>query len=236
MSSAGPAPRVTRFADAPSLARAVAEAVAEAVNAGVATRGGASLVFPGGNTPQAFLPAVAALPIAWEKVSVFLADERWVAESSPDSNAALLRRCLLTAPGPSRARFVALHNGAPTAALGAEAARKALPAPDEPYDLVVLGMGNDGHVASLFPASPRLGSLLDPGNRERVAAVPAPATATPAVERLTMTLAELRRCKRLVLVLQTPKKLEALLGAYAAGDALAAPVVALGDAEVFWSP
>ena len=236
MSSAGPAPRVTRFADATSLARAVADAVAGAVRAGVESRGRASLVFAGGSTPRAFLPVVAALPLAWEKVSLFLADERWVGEDSPDSNAAMLRRCLLAAPGPSRARFVPLHGGAPTAALGVAAARAALPPPGDPYDLVLLGMGGDGHVASLFPASPRLADLLDPDNGERVAAVPAPVAATPAVERLTMTLAELRRSRRLILVLQSPRKLEVLLGAYAAGDATAAPVVALGEVEVFWSP
>ena len=236
MNSPRPAPRVTRFADEASLARAVAEAVAGAVKAGIAARGRASLVFPGGSTPRAFLPAVAALPLPWEKVSVALADERWVGESSPDSNAAMLRRCLLAAPGPSRARFVPLQNDAPTAALGAGAARASLPSPDERYVLVLLGMGSDGHFASLFPASPRLAALLDPGNGERVAAVPAPATATPAVERLTMTLAELRRSDRLVLVLRSPRKLETLLGAYAAGDAMATPVVALGEVEVFWCP
>lgn len=236
MSSARPAPRVTRFADAQALARAVAAAVEEAVRSGVAARGDASLVLPGGSTPEAFLPTVAALPLAWEKVRIFLADERWVDERSPDSNAAMLRRCLLAAPGPARARFVPLKHAAATATLGADVARAALPPSDEPYDLVLLGMGYDGHFASIFPGSPRLAALLDPGNRERVAAVPAPASATPAVERLTLTLAELRRANRFILVLQSPPKLEAFLAAHAAGDARATPVVALGDVEVFWSP
>lgn len=236
MSSTRHAPRITRFADAPSLARAVAKAVADAVRSGVVARGRASLVLSGGSTPEAFLPAVAALPLPWESVSILLADERWVDEHSPDSNSALVRRCLLAAPGPSRAWFVPLASAAATAAIGAVTARAALPPADEPYDLVLLGMGNDGHFASLFPANPRLATLLDPGNRERVAAVPAPATATPAVERLTMTLAELRRSNRLVLVIQSPRKLEALLAAYAGGNAMATPVVALGEVEVFWCP
>jgi 6-phosphogluconolactonase len=236
MSSAAAAPRVTRFALAQDLAQAVARAVAAAVQSGVRARGRASLVLPGGSTPESFLPAVAALPIPWEKVDVLLADERWVGEDSPDSNAAMLRRHLLSAPGPSRARFVPLHNDAPTAALGVEAARAALPSSGQPYDLVLLGMGADGHFASLFPGSPRLAALLAPGNTERVAAVPAPASAAPAVERITMTLAELRRADRLVLVLQSQRKLDALAGAFAAGDPMRTPVVALDDPEVFWSP
>jgi 6-phosphogluconolactonase len=156
-----------------------------------------------------------------------------VNESSADSNTAMLRRCLLSAPGPSRARYVALKNAAPTAALGVAEARAALPPPGEPYDLVLLGMGNDGHFASIFPGNPRLAELLSRGNEERVAAVPAPTTAQPAVERITLTLAELKRSERMVLVIQGQAKLDRLR---AANDAIATPVAALGDVEVFWSP
>jgi len=108
-----------------------------------------------------------------------------------------------------------------------------LPPPGEPYDLVLLGMGNDGHFASIFPGNPRLAALLAPDNDERVAAVPAPTSAQPAVERITLTLAELKRSKRMVLAIQGQAKLDRL---QAANDAMATPVAALGDVEVFWSP
>jgi 6-phosphogluconolactonase len=215
------------------LAGRVAEAVRAAVLGAIAARGHANLVFSGGSTPEAFLPAVALLDLPWERVNVLLADERWVDESSADSNTAMLRRCLLSAPGPSRARYVALKNGALTAALGVAEARAALPPPGEPYDLVLLGMGNDGHFASIFPGNPRLAALLAPDNDERVAAVPAPTSAQPAVERITLTLAELKRSKRMVLAIQGQAKLDRL---QAANDAMATPVAALGDVEVFWSP
>jgi len=230
------APRVRRFADGEGLAGAVAGAVRRAVEHGIAKRARASLVLSGGSTPEAFLPAVARLTLPWEQVSVYPTDERRVPEDSADANAAMLRRVLLSAPGPSRARYVSFSGGAPIADRAALAIRSSLPPASEPYDLVILGMGNDGHIASLFPGSPRLAELLSPRNGERLAAVPAPTTATPAVERITMTLAELRRAERVLLVIRGTRKLEVLEAACARGDSLAAPVAALEDVEAFWAP
>jgi len=225
------APRWRRFADREELAAEVATAVEAAVKRGVSRRGHASLVISGGSTPEAFLPGVARLELPWKQVSILLADERRVPEDSVHSNTAMLRRVLLSAPGPSRARFVSLI-GSPDLA----SVRARLPQSDVPYDLVLLGMGSDGHFASLFPGSPRLAELLAPDNAERVATVPAPTTAKPAVERITMTLAELTRADRVVLVIQGQEKRAVLEEALAHGDRIATPVVALGGIEVFWGP
>jgi 6-phosphogluconolactonase len=235
-SAPGAGPNVHAVADAAALAAEVARLVATAVRQGIERRGRATLVLSGGSTPEIYLPRVAELDLPWERVSITLTDERWVDETSPHSNAAAIRRLLLAHPGPSRARFIALQNPAATARAGIVAARAALPPADVPYDLVLLGMGGDGHFASIFPFAPRTASLLALHNEERLAAVPAPATALPAVERITMTLAELRRSERLVLVIQSADKRRALADAYAAGDPLAKPVVALGNVDVLWSP
>ncbi|MEO8102925.1 MAG: 6-phosphogluconolactonase [Betaproteobacteria bacterium] len=229
-------PRIERFRDVQALADAVAGLVAAAVTQGVQRRGRASLVFSGGGTPALFLPHVATLSLPWEKVSVLLADERWVEETSPDSNAGMLRRMLLDRAGPAQARFIPLKNTAASAGEGVAGLRTRLPPLDQRYDLVLLGMGNDGHFASLFPGSPRLAQLLSPDNNERAAAVPAPTTADPKIERITLTLAELKRSERILLVIQGVAKLDALVRAWQGGDALRTPVVALGDVEVFWCP
>lgn len=237
MSSAAPiAPRIEVAADAAALAETVAGLVASAVNEGVRRKGHAHLVLSGGSTPEAYLPRVAELALPWEKVSVFLADERWVDEDSPHSNAAMVRRCLLGRAGASKARFVPLWNAAPSAALGVAAARAMLPAPDDRYDLVLLGMGDDGHFASLFPRSARLADLLAPGNTERVAAVPPPETAAPRIERITMTLSEIRRSQRVALVLRSAGKRAVLGRAWRVADPIEMPVFALGTVDVLWCP
>ena len=111
-----------------------------------------------------------------------------------------------------------------------------MPPLDQRYDLVLLGMGDDGHFASLFPGTPRLAELLSLDNAERVVAVPPPTTANPAIERISLTLAEIRRSERVVLVLQGAPKLEVLKRAWQSADALQTPVFALGDVEVLFCP
>ena len=230
------APRIERLKGAPALADAVAGLVAAAVTQGIQRRGHASLVFSGGGTPELFLPQVAKLTLPWDRVSILLADERWVDEESPHSNTAMLRRTLLTQPGPAQSHFIPLKNEAANAETGLSAVRSGLPSVEQRYDLVLLGMGNDGHFASLFPDTPRLAELLSLENTERVVAVPPPAAANPKIERISLTLAELKRSERVVLVLQGVTKLEVLKQAWQSADALHTPVVALGDVEVLWCP
>ena len=234
--NAGRPPKIERLYDSAALSAAVVDLVASAVSTGVAQRGRASLVFSGGSTPEIFLSQVAKLNLPWYKVSILLADERWVDEDSPHSNTAMLRRTLLSKAGPAQAKFIALKNAAITAVDGVPIARQSLPPMSLPYDLVLLGMGNDGHFASLFPGTPRLAELLSLDNTERVVAVPPPTTANPKVERITLTLAEIKRSERVVLVLQGEAKLEVFRRAWQSADALQTPVVALGEVEVLWCP
>ena len=229
-------PRITRVANIAALANAVAQLVADAVGNSLAKRDYATLVLSGGGTPEIYLPRVALLDLPWNRIRILLADERWVDEDSLHSNAAMLRRVFLDQPGPAQAQFIPLKNAAATAEQGVANARAGLPPLNEPHSLVLLGMGNDGHFASLFPGTPRLAELLSLENTERVAAIPAPTTASPHVERISLTLAEIKRSERVVLVLQGAAKLEVLERAWVAADALTMPVFALGGVDVIWSP
>lgn len=226
-------PGLTRKADVSALASHVAQMVAAAAEDGIASRGHANLVFSGGSTPQVFLPRVAALPLAWERVTVTLADERWVDEASADSNTAMLKRLLLNHVP---ARFIALKTAHANPMLGAIAVRETLPPPNEPYDIVFLGMGNDGHFASLFPGAPALASHLSLSNTDRVVGVPAPTTATPAVPRISLTLAELVRATRIVLVLQGAAKLDVLNASLNTDLPIAHLFAATKNIEVLWCP
>ncbi|MBT4934863.1 MAG: 6-phosphogluconolactonase [Rhodospirillaceae bacterium] len=113
-------------------------------------RGNAFLAVSGGRTPEHVFPLLAKQAVAWEKVSITLADERWVDTEHPDSNERLARRLLLQGPA-SRARFVGLktdHQNPLDAEADVEAALTTL---NWPLDALFLGMGEDGHIASLFP-------------------------------------------------------------------------------------
>ncbi|MCC6632358.1 MAG: 6-phosphogluconolactonase [Gammaproteobacteria bacterium] len=185
---------------ATSLAAQVSAALAEAVS----VRGAASLLVPGGRTPAAMFRKLRRHPIAWDRVSISLTDERWVPPHHADSNARLVTTEML-AGFAAAAKFIPLYNVAPTSAQGALAAWRALAAMPRPFDVVVLGMGDDGHFASLFPGSPGLEAALDP--HAAPACVPMRAPSAPD-DRLSLNLAALAASRRLFLFITGERKLE----------------------------
>lgn len=167
-------PVVHRFDSHAAASAALASRVAAVLTDAVKQRGAASLAVPGGTTPGEFLTALGAQPVDWSHVTVLLTDERWVAPEHPRSNTALVDRTLGARGRPYRwyplwRADVAPHEA--TALLEADAG--AVP---WPLDALVLGMGDDGHVASLFPgdetgyanASSRFVAVLGPGAEPRV--------------------------------------------------------------------
>ncbi|HRD28912.1 MAG TPA: 6-phosphogluconolactonase [Caulobacter sp.] len=171
-------------------ALAAAEAIADWLAAGLAENDHARFVATGGATPGPVYDLLSTLPLPWDQVSVTLSDERWVRPTSPESNERQLRARLLVGPA-AAARFIPLWSDAPTAEEAVEAAEAALE-DMFPADVILLGMGEDGHIASLFPGSPALEEGLDPFGGSLVVAVPAGDPA-PAIERLSLTLHALRQ-------------------------------------------
>lgn len=212
-----------RYSDAAAAAAALAGAVAGQLRAGIAGRGAASVVLSGGRSPVAFFQALAAQPLDWARVWVTLADERWVDADSPDSNEALVRAHLLT--GPARAaRWVGLKNPAPTPADGLGAAEAALAAVPRPFDATVLGMGPDGHTASLFPGMPGLAAALAPDGAALL--TPARAPGEPRA-RLSFTLAGLLQTRHIHLPVQGSAKLAVFEQARAGANPLRLPIAAV---------
>lgn len=139
-----------KFDDATQLTSALADAICERLEAAVAERGAASLVVSGGRTPLALFTELARRELPAAQIHITLADERWVDEESPDSNARMVREALLQGTL-AEAHFSPLKNAAATPEAGIAATTEAIAALPQPFDVVLLGMGNDGHTASLFP-------------------------------------------------------------------------------------
>ena len=144
----------------------VAEDIAVALAAALQEREKVSLVLSGGTTPPGVYLKLATADINWSRVVIGLTDERWVPDDHPDSNEGMVREFLLTGEA-AKAEFIGLFNGMPSAAEGQpEAERRVKAGLPRPYDVVFLGMGADGHIASLFPNHPCLkaGGLVTASN------------------------------------------------------------------------
>jgi 6-phosphogluconolactonase len=183
-------PEIEVWDTAEEAAMAAAEAIADWLHAGLSENDRASFVGTGGSSPGPVYDLLATLPLPWAQISVTLSDERWVAPTSPDSNEHQLRERLMVGEA-AAARFVPLWSAAPTAEDAADAAEIAL---EDlfPVDVVLLGMGADGHIASLFPGSPALEEGLDPFGGSLVIPVPAGDPAPPT-ERISLTLYALKQ-------------------------------------------
>lgn len=130
---------VHELADAKALAAAQAHDVAERLRAAIAAKGQACVVLSGGRSPVPFLEKLASENLDWAKVTVSLADERWVPVEHADSNAGLLARHLFKGAA-AKARFVGLYQQAENLDAAAGKADQAL-AELPPIDVLVLGMG-----------------------------------------------------------------------------------------------
>jgi len=194
------------FADPQALANALARSVAEDLRAALAVRDTASIALSGGNTPKAFMQALALQGLDWAGVMVTLVDERWVPESSERSNAALVRSNLLHGPA-AQARFVPLYRDAPDPESAIGEIEDGLAILARPFDVVVLGMGNDGHTASFFPGGDRLEAALDPATTAVALPMHAPAAGEP---RITLTLPPILAARRLYLHIEGAGKLQVL--------------------------
>jgi len=147
--------RLRAFATRQEASAALAAEVCETLTEALAAHGRAVLVASGGTSPLAFFHCLQRLPLSWERITVVPSDERVVPLQHPDRNESMIRRELLQgAAAGARLRGLLPDSGS-TAQLPQLA--ETLPAF---FDAVVLGMGADGHTASLFPGSPELEAAL----------------------------------------------------------------------------
>ena len=219
--------------DAKHLAQDLANAVATTLRAAIDSHGVATLVVSGGRSPVAFFECLAKQELPWAQVVISLADERWVPVSHADSNEGLVRRHLLRGPA-AAARFIGLYQAAESLEKAALLANQAL-AELPPIDVLVLGMGDDGHTASLFPQSPNLHEALRIDCPQRCLPMQAPSVPR---QRLSMTLSLLATARLPLLAIQGSSKLHTQSQALVCEDAASMPIRAFlrSPLEIYWCP
>jgi 6-phosphogluconolactonase len=191
------------YTDADAVARALAGEIAARLTRALAGRGHASLLVSGGHSPALLFDALCTQELDWSRVFIALADERWVEPHEAGSNERLVRERLLREKA-AAARFVGLKNPAPSPLLGAEAAWEALAKVPRPFDVTVLGMGDDGHTASLIPGSPGLRDALDPNAPPACVAM---WSRTALHERLSLNLSALLQSAHISVLILGDEKL-----------------------------
>ncbi|MGQ7245883.1 6-phosphogluconolactonase [Halomonas sp. V046] len=214
------------------LAQQLAESVGEALRHDLAGQDRVLLIVSGGSTPVPFFAALAAQDLPWSRIDVTLADERWVASDAEDSNARLVREHLLVGAAKA-ATFVSLTTSDGTPEQGIDEVGARLDGLAWPASVVILGMGADGHTASLFPDSRELDLALASD-----AAVVAVRTPSQPQARITLSAERLHHARRHVLHITGEDKRDVLGRAMTGDDVRRLPIRAFLSCPlaIYWAP
>ncbi len=225
------------YDDADDMAEAVAGDVGFIIDSALDARSAALIALPGGKTPQTSLTKLAERPIKWKEVTIIPTDDRLVAVDHELSNARMLARNFM----PRGARVVPIATPLDDYRQAGNAADARLQDLPWPPDLVWLGMGSDGHTASIF-AGPDFQHALDaPKARRAVGVMPDPMPEDAPVARVTLTRAALLSARTMLITVQGQAARDMLEGAIADGQSSKLPIGrVLAEAEqpidIHWCP
>ncbi len=219
--------------------RDLADDIIARLGSGVAARGAASFVASGGTTPGTLFDTLAERDAPWDRVFVTLSDERWVPPTSDASNEKLIRTRLLRGKA-SAAHFVPMktdHAHPRDAEITVSAAIAVMPLP---FDITLLGMGDDGHTASMFPGSDGLEQALDTHSPLLVRGIH-PANIEKTGERMSLTLRAILDSRLVVILIRGDAKLDTYRAALEGDDVRAMPIRAVlqqsaTPVQVYWAP
>jgi len=223
-------------ADASSLASELASSVADNLIETIAAHNRASLVVSGGSTPLPFFKTLSQAELDWSAVDVTLADERWVPEDDEDSNARFVKTNFLVGNA-SAARFHSLYRDDTDPQTAIADIERSLQNMIQPFSVVILGMGGDGHTASLFPNTEGLEEALDMDTHAMLAVMK---PETVAQTRISLTRAALLRSRYRYLHITGENKRGVLAQALEFDDENPLPIASffekhLPPISVYWS-
>ena len=226
---------MVEFENTSALDIELAEKVAALLAADIQARGKASLVVSGGRTPMGFFHLLSQQLLDWSSVTVTLADERWVDADHQDINEKLVRENLLINEA-HQAQFISLKSAAENAVDAESECEQALASAGQ-FTVVILGMGDDGHTASLFPGTEALALGLDMNSGSTAIAVTP--TAAPH-QRMSMTLPRLLNAGQVIIHISGSSKQDVLLAAQNGDNAAELPIRAIlgqqvAPLSVYWA-
>jgi len=201
----------------------------------------ASFIVPGGTTPAPVFKNLSRSTLDWKNISVALSDERWLTADHLQSNQKLIAETLLINNAKS-AQFVAMKNTSHTALEGLQECCNDYKSLVQPFSLTMLGMGGDGHIASLFPDCKEIGKALDLNNKELCTSIDASGcpVAGDFPERMSLTLSAIINSQLIILLVTGEKKLDVINAAIEKYQPTVYPVSALlhqqnAPVEIYWS-
>jgi 6-phosphogluconolactonase len=227
--------QINEFEQRELLDEALADKVAALLTAALESKGKASIAVSGGSTPKGFFQALSKKKLAWQAITITLADERWVDIDSSDSNTKLVHEYLMQNEA-VKAKFFYLKQGEilsdeTLTDLNLAAKQQLLP-----LDVLILGMGEDGHTASLFPCSDEITQCLAADSQALLKVTPK----TAPHQRISFSFAALAQSKNTFLHLSGISKKQVLAKAIAGQVCKEMPIRAFLQApnintQVYWA-
>ncbi len=194
---------VHAFTTQPGLIDDLSGQIASDLIESIRRKGKASLLVSGGSTPKPLFEKLRRMDLPWEQVAVGLCDERWVPFDHQDSNEQFVKSHLLQ-DNAAKARFIGMYQEGVAPYAAQQQCTETLKKELYPFDVVILGMGTDGHIASLFPGNERLDEAFDLDNKSLCIAIE-PETAPH--ERMSLTRAAILSAEHLYLHFEGQEKL-----------------------------
>jgi len=200
----------------------------------ISENGCASIAVSGGRSPIGLFEKLSKINLDWSKVELTLVDERWVDAKNENSNELVVRKHLIQNQA-TQVKFFPIKNSAKNSKEEQVLHEQVLQKIKLPFDVIILGMGEDGHTASLFPCCKELTQAMDPNNQQKCI-VTKPKNAP--YERISLTFSTISKAKNLILHMRGSNKLQTFELAMTLKDANKMPIYAFMEQplEIYWSP
>ena len=225
------------YDDADEMAEAVAGDIAYIIGQALEARGRALVAFPGGTTPLPALKRLAETKLEWADVTILPTDDRLVPVTDKLSNAGMLARLFL----PKKARVLPLTAGESDPVAAGRAADERIADLDWPLDVAWLGVGEDGHTASIFPGPDFEAAIAGPKARRAIGVRPDPLPENAPVPRVTLTGPTLVSARTVTLTVSGKAKRKLVEQALEQGSSSKLPIGRLlaeldMDIDIHWCP